>query len=81
MPTYEFIDTKTGDVFEKSMKMAEYDQFMEQNPHIQRHFSEPSMLGDPIRLGVKKIDSGFKEVLQKIHSRAPGSQLDKTNNL
>lgn len=25
-------------------------------------------LGDPVRLGLRKIDGGFKEVLQRIHA-------------
>jgi len=30
-------------------------------------------------MGVTKRDSGFKEVLQKIHERTPGSDLKKMN--
>ena len=32
--------------------------------------------GDPVKLGLKKPDNSFKEVLQKIHSKTAGSQLD-----
>ena len=31
---------------------------------------------DPVRIGVTKQDSGFKEVLQKIHQSNAGSKLD-----
>jgi hypothetical protein len=37
------------------------------------------MIGDPVNMGVTKRDSGFKEVLQKIHERTPGSDLKKMN--
>lgn len=38
-------------------------------------------LSDPIRLGVRKVDSGFKEVLQKIHNGVAGSTLNKSRAL
>lgn len=36
-------------------------------------------LGDPVRLGLRRPDNGFKEVLQKIHDKTPGSTL-KSNS-
>lgn len=76
MPTYDFRDKTTGEVFSKIMKIAEKEQYLIDNPHIeQTHTVAPSM-GDPVRLGVRKVDGGFKEVLQKIHGRAPGSKLN-----
>ena len=38
-------------------------------------------LGDAIRLGVTRPDSGMKEVLQKIHERTPGSKLNSVSQL
>jgi len=37
------------------------------------------MICDPVRVGVTRPDTGFKEVLQKIDERAPGSQLKQTS--
>lgn len=76
MPTYDFRDTNTGEVFTRLMKIAEKQQFLEDNPHIEYIIGAPA-LGDPVRLGVRKTDNGFKEVLQKIHSKTPGSRLNK----
>lgn len=36
---------------------------------------------DSIRLGLKKPDSGFKEVIQKIHNGVAGSTLNKSRIL
>jgi hypothetical protein len=36
------------------------------------------MLIDAHRIGVRKTDAGFKEVLQRIHEKTPGSELNKT---
>jgi putative FmdB family regulatory protein len=33
-------------------------------------------LGDPVRLGFRRPDGGFQEVLQKIHQNVPGSNLN-----
>lgn len=75
MPTYQFKNTKTGEVIEKQMKIAEKEDFLKENPDFES-FHSTMNLGDPVRLGVRKVDGGFKEVLQKIHSRAPGSRLN-----
>lgn len=75
MPTYDFINAQTGEVFTRLMKIAEREEFLAQHPDIQPVVSAPA-LGDPVRLGVRKVDNGFKEVLQKIHSKTPGSQLN-----
>jgi predicted nucleic acid-binding Zn ribbon protein len=79
MPTYIFRDKNTGDQFEKVMKISELDSFRAENPHLETVIQAP-MVCDPTRVGVAKKDTGFKEVLQKIHSRAPGSVLNKTSS-
>lgn len=81
MPIYEFRNKETGEVFEKSMRIAEKPDYLKENPHLEAIISGTPPLIDPVRLGVRKHSNGFKEVLQKIHSRAPGSELNKTNNL
>lgn len=78
MPTYEFRDTQTGEVIEKIMRIAEREQFLLDNPHLQQTItSAPAFAGDHITI---KKDTGFKEVLQRIHEKTPGSQLDKSSS-
>ena len=79
MPTYNFRDTNTKEEFQKFMSISAREQFLKENPHIETMISGAPMLVDPVRAGVRKTDSGFKEVLQKIHERAPGSDLKKMN--
>lgn len=80
MPTYVFRDKETGEQFEKIMKMSELDMFREQNPKLETVIQAAS-IGDPTKLTTtRKFDSGFKEVLQKIHERSPGSELHKTSS-
>lgn len=78
MPLYDFKNKETGEVFEKFMSISAKEEYLKENPNIE------SMLGinpliDPVRLGVRKADNGFKEVLQRIHEKTPGSTLNKTS--
>lgn len=81
MPTYVFQNTETGEIFEKVMKMSELDQYKLDNPTHERYYQGfAPAIGDPVRLGVHKKDSGFKEVLQKIKERTTYADFDKTSS-
>lgn len=80
MPTYDFKDINTGEVFTKVMKIAEKEDYLKENPHIESVMSAPTLI-DPVRLGVRKPDAGFKEVLQKIHEKTPRSRLNRTADI
>jgi hypothetical protein len=77
MPLYDFKNKDTGETFEKMMSIAAKEEYLKENPNIEPVLGV-NMLIDPVRLGVRKTDSGFKEVLQRIHEKTPGSQLNKT---
>lgn len=80
MPTYVFRNKETNEQFEKIMKMSELDSFRAENPQLETVIQSVP-LGDPTKLSsTRKFDSGFKEVLQKIHERSPGSELNKTSS-
>ncbi len=73
MPLYNLKNTETEEVFEKFMKISEMETFLSENPHIQQwHESAPSMSYND----VKKPDSGFREVLQKIKSKHKGNTIN-----
>ena len=74
MPSYDFRNKDTGEVFGRFMKIAEKEQYLIDNPNIEQALlSAPAFTGDHV---VIKKDTGFKEVLQKIHEKTPGSQLN-----
>jgi hypothetical protein len=78
MPTYDFRNKQTGEVTEHIMRMSDLDTFKEANPHLEQTITRaPAFAGDHITV---KKDTGFKEVLQRIHEKTPGSQLDKTSS-
>ena len=77
MPLYDFRNKDTGEVFEKMMSISAKEEYLKENPNIEPMLSANALI-DPVRLGVRKTDAGFKEVLQRIHEKTPGSQLNKT---
>lgn len=79
MPLYEFRNKETNEVFEKMMSISSKEEYLKENPHIESVLGMPPLI-DSVRLGVRRPDSGFKEVLQRIHEKTPGSQLNKTSN-
>lgn len=79
MPTYLFRNKETGEEFEKFMGISARDVYLQENPQLEPLVAGAPMICDPVRVGVTRKDNGFKEVLQKIHSRAPGSQLKQNN--
>lgn len=65
MPIYTFRNKKTDEIFDKMMSYSSKVEYLEQNPDIESLIGAPSV-GDPVRLGVRKTDDGFREVLSKI---------------
>ena len=78
MPLYEFRNKNTGEVFEKMMGISAKEQYLQENPNIESFISSAPPMMDPVAIGVRRTDQGFKEVLQRIHEKTPGSQLNKT---
>ena len=74
MPTYAFRNKDTGEVHEQFLSFAERQQYLNQNPNLEVTITQaPAFVGDHV---VIKKDTGFKEVLQKIHEKTPGSVLN-----
>jgi hypothetical protein len=80
MPTYVFRNKETGEQFEKIMKISELDNYRNENPQLETVIQAVSF-GDPTKMSsTRKFDTGFKEVLQRIHEKTPGSQLQKSSS-
>ena len=69
MPLYDFEDTDTGEVFELNLKIAEKADFLKANPNLKQVISAPMIVGGVD--GLRKVDDGFNEVLQKIGEQNP----------
>lgn len=65
MPTYTFRNTKTNEIFDKLMSWDSRQGYLAENPDLEVIMGSPAM-GDSVRLGVRRVDDGFREVLSKI---------------
>ena len=65
MPTYDFVNTQTGESFTQMMRIAEKEQFLEANPHIQQQIGAPATIsGGNFQ---RKMDGGWKENMRILH--------------
>ena len=71
MPTYNFLNTNTGEEFESFMSIGAREMYLKENPHIQPIVSAPAIVS-----GVSsqmRMSDGFKEVLSKVSEAHPTS--------
>jgi predicted nucleic acid-binding Zn ribbon protein len=78
MPTYNFRNKDTGEETELTMSMSELDQYKKDNPQLEQFLTRAPGIARG-HGNTRQFDSGFKEVLQKIDERTPGSELKKTS--
>lgn len=74
MPTYSFRNKETGETHDEIMSMSRRETYLKENPNLEQIIGSPA-IGDPVRLGVRTIDDGFREVLSKISSNNYRSNL------
>ena len=65
MPIYSMRNNETLEEFEVTLKYSELEKYLKENPHIQQIFTKFPGFGDPVRLGLRKPDEGFRDVLKK----------------
>jgi hypothetical protein len=68
MPTYTFVNKDTSEEITEIMSIAEMEDFLILNKNFQQVLF-PVGIADPTRLGVRKPDSGFRDVLKNIKSK------------
>ena len=71
MPTYEFKNTETDEVFEKIMKYDDKVKYLKDNPHIQSHYTKMNIDYDGGKSVLSQAGSGWKEVQDRIKSGMP----------
>jgi hypothetical protein len=76
VPTYDFRHRETGEIVEKVMKISERDDFLRDNPQYESVILGAPSIGDPVRLGLRKPDQGFREVLQKAKAAHPLGKIN-----
>jgi hypothetical protein len=78
MPTYDFLNTETGETFEKFISLSGKDEYLKENPHIQQvHLGAMSIVSGVSITG--KVPDGFKEVLSKVSENHKQSTVAKNH--
>jgi hypothetical protein len=78
---YTFLNKNTNEIEEHTMRLAEYDEFKLNNPHLERYFTVDGIpgLGDGMRMdtpGTGKADSTFeKYVINRMKETIPGNTM------
>jgi putative FmdB family regulatory protein len=82
MPLYDYACSSCSHTFTEFLSIGNRHQPTEQacpqcgtTGTIYQSIGAPP-IGDAVRLGIRKIDGGFKEVLQRIHAANPRSNLN-----
>ena len=76
MPTYTFVNNETGNHFEDMMSIAEKEEYLQTNPHISQTIVHAPALVDPTRLGLKKPEQGFRDLLKDIKKNNRKSKIN-----
>ena len=78
MPTYDFEDTKTGEVFEKRITIAERDKLLQDNPHYKQLLSMPKIVSGTD--GLRKPDDSFRDILREVDNKHKGARKGNSMN-
>ena len=82
---YTFLNKNTNAIEEHTMRLAEYDKFKEDNPHLVRYFAPQDVvgLGDGQSMSVPGIGQAHmafeRGVIQRIKDTVPGNTLHKSH--
>jgi hypothetical protein len=79
MPTYTLRNTETQEIFEKTLKIAEYVKYMTENSNIERYYNTSPLVCDPTRLLDTKISKGDpvfqRAIIDRMKASIPGNTL------
>jgi len=81
MPSYDFLNKKTGEIEEHRMSYTVLDQFKLDNPHLEQYHSAENLpiMSDGVRLsvpGMGKPDSTFeKYVIGRMKENVAGNTI------
>lgn len=66
MPIYSFRNKETGEETEVILRIAELDQYKEDNPHLQQFISKPPANVGMVKDMYSRVPDGFNDVVKQI---------------
>ena len=74
MPIYTFENTKTGEVFDDMMSIADKESYLKKNKHIKQNITSVNIVAGVSGMSYRS-DQGWKETLSKVAEAHPQSAL------
>tara|TARA_B100001778_G_C18306978_1_gene502477 strand:+ start:180 stop:491 length:312 start_codon:yes stop_codon:yes gene_type:complete len=74
MPIYTFENTKTGEIYDDMMSIAEKETFLKKNKHIEQKLTTINISSGVMGVNMKN-DGGWKDNLSRIAEAHPNSEL------
>jgi hypothetical protein len=68
LPRYSMVDILTNEEFELDIKYSELKEYLEKNTNVKQVFRKFPGTVDPVRIGVRKTDEGFRDALREVAS-------------
>lgn len=76
MPNYTYENTVTGEQWTETMSMAERETFLKDHPTVRQLIVSAPSFASVERLGIKKPDREFRDMVSYIKKRNPGSTIN-----
>lgn len=76
MPVYTFHNTKTEEEWTDTMSISEMEEMLDVNPHIKWVPTSGPPVLDSVRLGIRKPDDNFRDLLKTIKKGSPRSKIN-----
>lgn len=70
MPNYTFRNIETGEIIDITMSMKEFDEYRQLNKNkMEQVFEKMNYINDSWKIGRKKPDDSFRDVLREIKKK------------
>ena len=76
MPLYDYRDKRTGEVKEYFVKISERDQFLQDNPHLEKVVSAPAVGNRFVTMSKMKAPGDYTSLLKRMKKNNPGSTIN-----
>lgn len=76
MPVYQFRNKETGGITEQILSIAKMEAFLIDNPCMEIYHSAAPAIGDTVRLGMRKPDASFRDLLGHMKKGNRGSTIN-----
>lgn len=76
MPNYTFRNKRSKKEFTRFMSVSDREEYLKDNPNMEQILTSAIATVDAHRLGRKKPDDSFREILKEIKKKNPGSNIN-----